>query len=132
MPNCGCIIYSPIRAMRTVSPKIILFKNRSHLLLLFLVAICILYNNKDKTAETDLFLLIAQIYVLYVSFRQIHPIHNIKKVLKPTKILLLRSGVGRTTVGWIIKRRGLFNLFERPLLLAFIRFFSSFDELFHF
>ena len=118
--------------MRTASPKIVLFKNRSHFFLLFLVAICILYSNKDKTAETDLFLLIAQIYVLYGSFRRIHPIHNIKKVLKPIKILLLRSGVGWIIVGWILKKRGLSDLFGRPLFLPFVRFFSGFDELFHF
>ncbi len=118
--------------MRTVSPRIVIFKNISHFFLLFLVVICLLYGNKGMAAEADLFLLTAQIYVLNGSFRQIHRIHNIKKVLKPTKILLLRSGVGWTTVGWIIKRRGCSIFLNAPFFLAFIRFFSSFNELFHF
>lgn len=118
--------------MRTASPKIVLFKNRSHFFLLFLVVICLLYGNKGMAAEADLFLLTAQICVLYGSFRRIHPIHNIKKALKPIKILLLGSGVGWIIVGWILKKKGLSDLFGRPLFLPFVRFFSGFDELFHF
>lgn len=57
--------------MRTVSPRIVIFKNISHFFLLFLVVICLLYGNKGMAAEADLFLLTAQIYVLYGSFRQI-------------------------------------------------------------
>lgn len=53
--------------MRTVSPRIVIFKNISHFFLLFLVVICLLYGNKGMTAEADLFLLTAQIYVLYGS-----------------------------------------------------------------
>ncbi len=34
---------------------------------------------------------------------------------------------------WLdIKKRGLSDLFGRPLFLPFVRFFSGFDELFHF
>jgi len=50
--------------MKTASPRIVIFKNISHFFLLFLVVICLLYGNKGMAAEADLFLLIAQIYVL--------------------------------------------------------------------
>lgn len=60
-------MYNPMKAMKTASPRIILFKNRSHLLLFFLILICLVYSNKDKAAESDLFLLMAQFYVLYGS-----------------------------------------------------------------